>query len=319
MPDVTVAICTWNRADALRETLLAIRSMRLPPGVSWELVVVDNGSTDATARVLAACEGLPLRAVEEPRPGIARARLRALAEARAPLLFCTDDDVDVDRDWFGAHLAAALRHPEAGWFGGPVAPRFLEELPPWLVRGLPAVRDAFAVLDNGPEERPLAGSETVYGANMAFRTEVLRRHPFDPAFGSRHGTPFLGEETEAIRRIRAAGHAGIWVPAARVVHRIPAPRMTLSAVGRYFRAVGRTDARAAPPGSPRRRAAHALLRAWVETAPRYALQRLLRADPRRWLRTFRRMHYLRGRAAELWSSLDGATQERPPPPYNPGA
>ena len=49
--DVTVAICTWNRSALLRETLDQFTRLRIPPGVSWELLIINNNSTDATDEV----------------------------------------------------------------------------------------------------------------------------------------------------------------------------------------------------------------------------------------------------------------------------
>lgn len=295
MPDVTLAIVTWNRAEMLRETLARLAP---PESLSWELLVVDNGSTDATAEVLAKADRLPLRAVREPRPGIAVARRRAVEEARSPLLVFVDDDVDVPPGFLEAYASATRRHPDAAFFGGPVRLGFLAPPPDWLARGLDAVANAYARIDLGPEERPLRPGEIVHGVNMAFRAEALRAHPFDPAFGLRHDEPLLGEETELQRRLVRAGLSGVWVPAARVVHRIPPQRATLRSLARYFRALGRTEARERPP---RRRAlagAHALFRALFEAWPRYLAERALGREPASWLRAFRRAHYLRGRAAE---------------------
>jgi glycosyltransferase involved in cell wall biosynthesis len=299
VPDVTLAIVTWNRAAMLRETLARLAR---PSGLSWELLVVDNGSTDDTAAVLAEARDLPLRTVRETRPGVAAARQRAVDEARAPLLVFVDDDVDVPPGFLEAYAAAAARHPDAAFFGGPVRLGFLAPPPVWLARGLDAVANAYARIDLGPTERPLRAGEVVHGVNMAFRAAELRAHPFDEAFGLRAGEPLLGEETELQRRLVRAGRSGVWVPAASLLHRIPPQRATLESLARYFRALGRSEARERPP---RRRAlagAHALFRALFEAGPRYLAERALGRDPASWLRAFRRAHYLRGRAAECLGS-----------------
>ena len=70
MIDVTVAICTWNRAALLDKTLERLAEVRVPAGLTWEVVVVDNHSTDGTAAVLARHAGrLPLVPLTELKQG----------------------------------------------------------------------------------------------------------------------------------------------------------------------------------------------------------------------------------------------------------
>src|SRR6187455_3042172 len=96
MLDVTVAICTWNRRTLLESTLESLERMKVSPSTRWELVLVDNGSTDGTAEVVAnwiSRRTLPLRYVHESVLGLSNARNRAITEARAEWLLFTDDDV----------------------------------------------------------------------------------------------------------------------------------------------------------------------------------------------------------------------------------
>src|SRR5262249_21230021 len=119
MTRVSVIICTWNRARLLDMTLEHFARLRVPAGVEWELVVVNNNSTDDTDAVLQRHEGrLPLRRLFEPRPGKSFAANLALAEARSDLILWTDDDVHVDPDWLAEYVAAARAWPDASFFGG---------------------------------------------------------------------------------------------------------------------------------------------------------------------------------------------------------
>jgi hypothetical protein len=80
---ISVVICTWNRADELRTTLDSLTQLVIPAGCVWELVVVDNGSTDETNTVIAEFEArLPVRSLFEPELGLSRARNRGAAAAR---------------------------------------------------------------------------------------------------------------------------------------------------------------------------------------------------------------------------------------------
>ena len=116
---VSMVVCTRNRAALLDDMLVTATRLRLPAQLDWELLVVDNGSTDSTGEVIRRYQDrLPIRHVEEPRIGISHARNRAVSEGRGRYLCWTDDDVRLDPDWLAAYLAAFERHPEAAVFGG---------------------------------------------------------------------------------------------------------------------------------------------------------------------------------------------------------
>jgi hypothetical protein len=181
---------------------------------------------------------LPLRILEEPRQGHSHARNRAVAEARGKLVLWTDDDVLVDKHWVWDHLAAAEKHPDARFFGGPVRPWFEASPPFWVARHLGKLGYCWALLDHGPEVRWLRPGEYCFGANIAFRTEPLRRHPFDPMYGRVGKQLSSGDETRLIDQIRAEGGEGVWVGTAGVDHYLPADRMTVRYVAEINRWAG---------------------------------------------------------------------------------
>src|SRR5947209_7995559 len=128
----TVAICTWNRASLLARTLEQLTRVEHPAG-AWEVLVVNNDSTDDTERVLDSfADGLPLRRAFEPRAGLSHARNTAVGVATGDYIVWTDDDVLVSAGWLDAYRRAVERWPEAAVFGGPVRPRFEGTPPPWM-------------------------------------------------------------------------------------------------------------------------------------------------------------------------------------------
>jgi len=295
---VSVAICTWNRAALLDQTLTRLRALRIPAGVFWELLVVNNRCTDATDAVLARHQPLlPLRRLYEEQQGLSHARNAALRAAQGDLLLFTDDDVLVDPDWLTAHVAAAQRWPDATYFGGPIEPWFEQEPPRWIQENLAALAPTYALLRPDTAERMLVGTEAgsgPYGANMGFRLARMREIAFDPRLG-RAGADFLsGDDTEMMRRLTELGHQGVWVGRARVRHFIPAERLTTAFVAQWFRGGGRSAVRldGPPPGQrlcgwPRwalRQYCQCLLRAWCLTPFKSAA----------WFRAFSRAAYCRG-------------------------
>ena len=117
---VTVGICTWNRAKLLDLSLGRMISMRVPDGVTWELLVVNNNSTDDTEKVLASYEDrLPLRTFFEAAPGKSNALNRAVGEAQGDLIIWTDDDVLVDSGWLAALCGGSGSMARRGLLRGP--------------------------------------------------------------------------------------------------------------------------------------------------------------------------------------------------------
>jgi glycosyltransferase involved in cell wall biosynthesis len=268
---LSVAICTWNRSALLRQTLEQFRALQIPPGIHWELLVVNNNCTDDTSRVLAEFAGcLPLLELTESRRGHSHARNRALEAARGKYILWTDDDVLVHPDWLTAYVEAIRCWPQAVYFGGAITPLFEMQPPAWIMRSLDLLEGTFALRDFGPETRPLRPGELPFGANMAFRADVLRQTRFDGRLGRQGRVLLSGDETQLFRRLQANGQLGLWVGKARVRHHIPAQRMTLTYLWKFFQGSGRTFVRQGdnPPG-----------RAW-RGVPRWAVRQGVTAAAR---------------------------------------
>jgi len=244
-PRITVAICTRNRAAQLSRVLDTARRMRVPAGLSWELLIVDNGSTDATAETARSfAPALPVRCVVETTPGLSNARNRAVAEARGDYICWTDDDVEIDEGWLAAYAEAFDRHPDAVFFGGVIEPKLLGDPPAWMGRARAELGPLLAERDFGPDPVPLSlvGNRMPFGANFAVRTREQRAHRYDPRLGRAPGQARLGEETLVMEAMAQAGGTGWWVPGARVRHLIPAERQTLGYVYEYHFFAGATVA-----------------------------------------------------------------------------
>lgn len=231
MPFVTVAICTWNRAVLLDRVLTHLETLRVPPGVDWEVLVVNNNSTDDTDAVVAAHAGrLPVRRAFEPQAGIALARNRAVAEARGDVIAWTDDDAFPEPDWIEKALAALDRF-DADMVFGKVEPLWeAGRPPPWFND---KYRGMFALIDlGGPARRVTEPHVVGFNVNMAFRRSILDKiggYRTDIGRGRMAG----GEDIDLFQRAHRAGVSVAYEPAAVVRHFIPASRSTKAFYRRY--------------------------------------------------------------------------------------
>ena len=245
--DVTVAICTRNRAAQLRRALESVCGLIVPKGATWEVIVVDNGSSDETPKILQDFAArLPLRRLFEPEPGVSRSRNCALEAAQGRYVCWTDDDVLLSPHWLAAYLEAFKRHPDAVLFGGPLEPLLEDPVRPLFERGKDQwpLAGPFAARSPGAAVRPLSlkDCDVPYGANLAVRVAEHRRYLFDERLGP---SPFfnrLADEIDVIYRMMKHGATGWWVPDARVLHLIPPERQTLGYLVYYYRRIGETVA-----------------------------------------------------------------------------
>jgi glycosyltransferase involved in cell wall biosynthesis len=238
---ITVAICTWNRCELLRQTLEQMTRLLVPAGLEWELLVINNGCSDSTGRVIHSFEPrLPIHEVFESNAGLSNARNRALEEARGDYILWTDDDVLVDEGWLKAFAETARRFPEGAVFGGPIEPWFPVPPDPVLLASFPLLRIGFNGLNHGDVERALEPDRYVWGANMAFRRAAIAGLRFDPELGVRQALMMVGEEKDFIERMRQRGGTAIWSPAMRVRHYVDVSRMTRRYLTRYYTGRGQT-------------------------------------------------------------------------------
>src|SRR5688572_15573077 len=177
-PNVSILICTRDRADDLRQTLDAIGQVRVREEITAEVIVIDNASADQTSNVAnraILANAIPVRCVTESRPGKGYAYNRGMAAARGDVLLFTDDDVRPPTDWIEGMCGPILRGEADAVAGGVRLAPHLER--PWLTDFL---RVWVACTDGIDSDHPTS----MVGANMAFSRKVLERVPaFDPELG----------------------------------------------------------------------------------------------------------------------------------------
>ncbi len=227
---ITVVLCTYNRHLCLRSVLESIAASVLPKSVEWEVLVVDNNSSDQTPQVAEEfARKYPghFRYVFEPRQGKSHALNTGIRESRGDVLAFVDDDVTVEPTWL-RNLTQALENSEWAGTGGRtlLAEEFLP--PRWLALSGPHSLGGVlaAMFDLG--DVPCELDRAPYGANMAYRKKMFEKYGSfrtDMGPSADRTIPRPNEDTEFGRRLMAAGERLRYEPSAIVYHPVPKDRI----------------------------------------------------------------------------------------------
>jgi glucosyl-dolichyl phosphate glucuronosyltransferase len=232
MTPVSIIICTYNRADSLRQTLASIDRVDVPADLTAELVVVDNASTDHTAAVVREHRpaGIPVRYIHEPRKGKPYAINRAFAQTTGSIILSTDDDVEPGREWIEA-MCRPLTEGKADFVGGPIV--LPEDLKAFCrsSRRLDWIADG--VGGTGPEP---------FGSNLAFARRILDDVPgYDPEIGP--GALGFHDDVLFFTQARDAGYRHVVADERGTVkHHLGRDRLTADAMRRQASGIGRSMA-----------------------------------------------------------------------------
>jgi glucosyl-dolichyl phosphate glucuronosyltransferase len=280
---ISVVIATYNRASLLPATIEQLRHQQYQPGD--EVIIVDNGSTDATLDILSRTVStfpVSFRVLHEPTRGKGPALTTGIGVAHGAVLALIDDDVLVAADWL-ATIRRIFTDPSVALVGGRVDPHWECPSPGWLVV---QQQDHY-----GDMASPLAlqhygsarelGPRTAVGANLIVRRSVLEAlGGIRPDLARRAGSLFGVEDQDLCRRARQAGYYCAYRPDVRVRHWVPAERLRLMYYLRWFfwsgygNALLRTDDPIGPTGQPQSLSGHYLRRSIVASlwAIRHAIR-----------------------------------------------
>jgi glycosyltransferase involved in cell wall biosynthesis len=236
---VSLILCTFNRARQLRSAIEHLLAQS-PDGPPFELLIVDNNSTDETRSIVEACIAASndrLRYLFEPRQGVSYARNTGIARAQADIVAFTDDDVRVSRGWVEAIVRAFEAHPLIGCLGGRTLPAWPEPPPEWLTPlhwvgplALQNYGDRPFIVD---ARRPIC----LAGANLAIRKEVFTRIGlFSPDYPR-------SEDTEFLIRFWLSDGQALYVPEMLVHADVQPERLTKAYHRQWHSNNGRCNAR----------------------------------------------------------------------------
>ena len=234
-PIFSVIVATRNRRESLQQFIEGLRL--LPDQPAWELIVVDNGSSDGTDMLLSTIEAdLPVVVVGEKQPGKSRALNKALKHARGDILLFTDDDVVPDPDWLAALHKASLDYPNANVFGGRILVNY-ERIPKWIMKSSNLKTILMSEQDFGNEICWFAGDQYPIGPNLAVRRQLLDRGSFGWPVNLGPGTRIpLGDERAFLMQLSPSDSRDrLYVPGSVVRHDIRGRQLSIgNALARCF-------------------------------------------------------------------------------------
>lgn len=242
-PDFTMLVCTFNRAHDLAELLDTAIAQGTADEFTYEIVVVDNNSTDGT-RALAESfvQRRPdlVRYFFEPRQGKSNALNTGLAAMRGHYYAIVDDDFILPTDWLLRIARGFKRHPGAAFVGGKVLPRWESTPPRWLTRDH---WSALALADHGDAEFIVDSSRTVCLLACTFRADAVRSvGGYNSGLGVSAGKIGGVEDLDILQRLWAAGFYGAYLPEVSFEHKVAASRATKAYHRRWHRGHGESYA-----------------------------------------------------------------------------
>jgi glycosyltransferase involved in cell wall biosynthesis len=240
-PTLSIILPTYNRVTLLRNAIAALLRQTAPAG-SYEIVVVDNNSSDGTSEAVAAIGDPRLRVIREPRQGLSYARNAGLDATSAPIVAFTDDDVEAAPGWVETIVSSLEAHPQADGVGGRVLPAWTRQRPSWLTREHWA---PLALQDHGDGRRIFDRSRPtgLVGANVAFRREVFERIGlFSKDFQRVKEGIGSTEDHDLLSRLYAAGGRMLYEPRLLVMARVQPDRYDRGYHRRWHEGHGRFHA-----------------------------------------------------------------------------
>ncbi|MFB2937268.1 hormogonium polysaccharide biosynthesis glycosyltransferase HpsE [Aerosakkonemataceae cyanobacterium BLCC-F154] len=243
MPDFTVAIPTYNGAHRLPEVLDKLRSQINTENFSWEIIVIDNNSTDNTAKVVEEyqknwSENYLLRYCQEQQQGAGFARQKAIKEAKSNLIGFLDDDNLPAENWIAAAYSFSKKYPNAGAFASQIHPIYEIE-PPENFRKLAPF---LAITERGENPILYEPSSKLLppSAGLVIRKEAWLENVPDKLIltGRANGKMLTSEDLEVLSHIQQSKWEIWYNPAMEIYHKIPHWRLEKTYLLSLIRGIG---------------------------------------------------------------------------------
>lgn len=241
-PDISIIVPTYNRSDYLQDTLHSLLYTSAEAN-SYEILVIDNNSTDDTPevvnKVIKLHSDIHIRYIKESKQGLSHARNRGIEEAAAEVLLFLDDDIRTESSFIGAWLSFFKRYPHASGGGGKIQVQFDDPRPEWMSHFLMPLLGHH---DLGDSIKTYPANKYPFGGNMAFRKEVFDRYgTFHADLGRKGKQLKASEEKEFYSRFDESEQI-YYVPKALLYHRVNRQRLTQTYIKKQAIGLGQSIA-----------------------------------------------------------------------------
>ncbi len=241
---ISVIVCCFNSARRIELTLRHLLDQELSSDLDWEIIVIDNRSTDGTAKqasdFLSEQSGsIGWKVVQETEPGLSNARNKGFEEARFNIVLMVDDDNSLASDYVQGIWNSFQDNAKVGMVGGTGIAALESEPPAWFKQ----YDFCYAI---GPQSEGDQTVEHLYGAGLALRMDVLealRQAGFQSLLSDRVGNSLMsGGDTELCFAFRLAGYELLHRPDLTFKHHLPLARVNWKYLRRLFSGFGHTKA-----------------------------------------------------------------------------
>lgn len=229
--DISIIICTYNRSENLKECFDCLASQEITHGFSWEVILVDNNSSDQTKEYTKNYEkncNFLLRYDFELKQGLSHARNHGIKTSNGDILIFIDDDIRVSIQWLQSIYNTFKAH-QCDAVGGRIHIESESNLPKWIK---PDMYGFLGHQDFGNTPHQMDGyAEFPFGGNMAIHRSVFEKIGLFNTELGRKGTGlkkeelFKGEETEFFERLAYVNGTFYYEPKALVMHKILAHQL----------------------------------------------------------------------------------------------
>ncbi len=238
----TIAICTYNRAKLLQLCIESLTHLQFPQS-DFEVLVIDNNSTDHTAdvckQVSALYPYLNFRYVLETQQGVGFTRTRGAQEARGEIVAYIDDDCLAEKNWLQLIVAFYDAHPEAMSTGGKIIPKYLVPVADWFGKYFWGLVGHY---DQGDKVFQMQGVRYPSGANMHFRKAAFEKYGyFDGNLGRSGKSLMAGEEKAMYLKLINHHEKVYYLPDVVVHHHVEGNKFDKAYVRRHSYGIGGSE------------------------------------------------------------------------------
>jgi len=241
---ISVVIACHNSSKRLPQTLEHVKQQNVPEHVQWEVIIVDNASTDNTAQIAQSIwgclQGVSFRIIREPRIGSSYARFTGTQSALYEFVSYIDDDNWVADDWVQTIYEKMTQDPQIGALGGRSEAVFEIDPPFWFER----YKATYAIGKQAEREGEMPIGTLLWGTGAIRKSawQAIIDQGFEHSMVGRKGKQLTsGEDREIVFMLKASGWKLYYTPSLLFYHFIPKERLTWAYVCRSSMGYGPTE------------------------------------------------------------------------------